>query len=62
MELYDFKIYNFGSKISEHAPGININNNNVLTITPKGLVFLGFIGGIIVIFDFHQLSNAEVDS
>lgn len=36
-------------------------NTNALTVTPKGFVFLGFIEGQIIIFDFNKLASAEID-
>lgn len=56
LELYDFKIYNFGSQINS-----NTVNTNTLTINPQGIVFLGFTEGQILIFDFNKLKNAEID-
>jgi hypothetical protein len=53
LHAYDFKIYNFGSKISKDTV-----NTFTLTSTPQGIVFLGFTQGQILIFDFYKLANA----
>jgi WD40 repeat protein len=54
IETYDFKIYNFASKLHENSV-----NTTTLTITPEGMVFLGFSEGQIIMFDFHKLNDAK---